>query len=435
MNLEVLLENRSVGVLTRLSGENIIFVFADDYVNDPNRPTLSQYYLKADSGLRRDVRPTRTKLPPWFSNLLPEGALLEYIARKANINSAREFSLLGFLGNDLPGAVRIVPEGSDLEDIELPASAKPEKDEPLRFSLAGVQLKLSAVLNNHGKVTIPAAGLGGNWIIKLPSATFPGVPENEAAMLTLAAHAGITVPEHGLVAIDSIKGLPDNLGNFVGAQALAVRRFDRGPEGKRIHMEDLAQVFGIYPHDKYKEVGSTQIVKLIGQIMGPEAAQDFIARLTFIILTGNGDMHLKNWSLLYPDGKKPILSPAYDLVSTVPYMPNEQIALNIAHEKSFQGMTMDRFRRLADDAGLPEKETLTTVERVTDAVRDAWPKIREKSKLPGNIASKIDEHMLTLPLLKESGKPTKSPAHPSVPSVPKLVPKPNQESGMGGRAG
>ena len=394
MNLQVLLGSRLVGTLTLLPGERILFVFADDYVNDPNRPTLSQSYLLADGRLRQDIRPSRTKLPPWFSNLLPEGPLLEYIAKKANINPAREFSLLGFLGSDLPGAVRVTSEGAVPTENEAPVTSK--RGGPLRFSLAGVQLKFSALLNDHGRLTIPAAGVGGEWIVKLPSSTFPAVPENEAAMLTLAARAGIAVPEHRLVPIESITGLPENLGNFAGVQALAVRRFDRGTGGARIHMEDLAQVFGVFRHDKYKKVGSARIAELIGQILGHEAAQDFIGRLTFIVLTGNGDMHLKNWSLLYPDERKPVLSPAYDLVSTVPYIPNEGLALNIAGEKSFAGITKDRFRRLAELAGLPERETLATVERVKDAVMSTWPKIRETSQLPESISSKIAAHLQAL---------------------------------------
>jgi serine/threonine-protein kinase HipA len=400
MNLQVLLGSRRVGTLNLLPGEQILFVFADDYVDDPDRPTLSQSYLLANGRLRQDVQPSRTKLPAWFSNLLPEGPLLEYISRKANINPAREFSLLDFLGRDLPGAVRVISEGASPEEIEAQAETSSKQDGPLRFSLAGVQLKFSALLNERGKLTIPVEGIGGRWIVKLPSASFPAVPENEAAMLTLAARAGIPVPEHRLVPIDSIVGLPENLGNFAGTQALAVRRFDRGEEGALVHMEDLAQVFGVLPHDKYKKVGSVQIARSIGQILGADAAQDFVARLAFIVLTGNGDMHLKNWSLLYPDGRNPVLSPAYDLVSTVPYLPNEGLALNIAGEKSFAGIDEDRFRRFAEKALLPEHATLATVGRVKDAVLSSWPAVKKASLIPESITSKIDSHMTSLPLAK-----------------------------------
>ena len=64
----------------------------------------------------------------------------------------------------------------------------------LRFSLAGVQLKFSAMGDARGGLTIPARGVGGDWIVKLPSLQFPGVPENEFSMMTLARAVGISVP-------------------------------------------------------------------------------------------------------------------------------------------------------------------------------------------------------------------------------------------------
>lgn len=87
-------------------------------------------------------------------------------------------------------------------------------------------------------------------------------------------------------------------------------------------------------------------------------------------------MHLKNWSLLYPDGKKPVLSPACDLVSTVPYIPNERLALILAGEKEFSAIDLERFKKFADKAQLPEKQTLETVARVSDAARTTWTKIK-----------------------------------------------------------
>jgi serine/threonine-protein kinase HipA len=397
MNLQVLLGDRLVGTLTLLPGEQTLFIFADEYASDPNRPVLSQFYRKANGELRQETRPTRAKLPPWFSNLLPEGPLLEYIAKHAGIHPSREYQLLAFLGQDLPGAVRVVSDKGEAPEKESSEAKSNKPDGPLRFSLAGVQLKFSALMNKQGGLTIPSGGIGGEWIVKLPSSIHPAVPENEAAMLTLASHAGIAVPEHKLVPIESIQGLP-KLGNFADKNALAVRRFDRLPGGKRVHMEDLAQVFGVFPHDKYEKVGNARIAELIGQVLGPQAAQDFVARLAFIVLTGNGDMHLKNWALLYPDQRTPVLAPAYDLVSTVPYIPDERLALNIAGEKDFGAITRDRFRRLAEKAALPERETLATVDRVVDAVQTQWPRVRRETGLADAIADKIYEHLQKLPL-------------------------------------
>jgi len=81
--------------------------------------------------------------------------------------------------------------------------------QPLRFSLAGVQLKFSAVMEASGGLSIPAAGMGGSWIVKLPSARYKAVPENEFAMLELARRTGISVPENKLIDVASIRGLPE----------------------------------------------------------------------------------------------------------------------------------------------------------------------------------------------------------------------------------
>ena len=390
--VHVLLGERPVGTISHLPGDASLFVFDERFTADPGRPVLSQCYLDARGELRTQPRVTRIRLPPWFSNLLPEGVLRTYLARRGGIHPDREFHLLALLGDDLPGAVRIVREplpGPDRDANE--PNTSPPRDGPLRFSLAGVQLKFSALMGQHGGLTIPASGIGGDWIVKLPSPTYPAVPENEAMMLTLAGVVGIGVPEHRLVAIDSIEGLPE-LGPFSGKQALAVRRFDRSAAG-RIHMEDLAQVFGLFPDDKYSKVGLARIAEMIGLVMGHDAAQDFVARVAFIVMTGNGDMHLKNWSLLYPDGRTPTLAPAYDLVSTVPYLPGERLALNFMGRKEFAVVTRERFRRFAERAALPEHETLATVDRIVDGVRSSWPSIRRDGQVPTEIVERIDAHI------------------------------------------
>ncbi len=123
----------------------------------------------------------------------------------------------------------------------------------LRFSLAGVQLKFSAVMEASGGLAIPAHGVGGSWIVKLPSTQFQAVPENEYAMLGLARAAGIAVPEIRLVPVGDIRGLPEAAARMEG-KALVVERFDRAAGVRRVQMEDFAQVFGLFPDDKYAHV-------------------------------------------------------------------------------------------------------------------------------------------------------------------------------------
>ena len=248
--LDIFLADRKVGTINGLGGDRTVFTFDDAYADDPNRPTLSLSFKDAMGDLIRDQRRTQTRLSPFFSNLLPEGPLRDYLAERAGVNVVREFYLLWALGRDLPGAVIARgPDGEEPgpahEEDPLPAGSEPA-EVPLRFSLAGVQLKFSALEKAQGGLTIPATGVGGSWIVKLPSTRFRGVSENEFSMMTLAKSVGIDVPDIQLVELDQIAGLPDGIGKLEGA-AYAVRRFDRTADGERIHMEDFAQVFGVYP--------------------------------------------------------------------------------------------------------------------------------------------------------------------------------------------
>jgi len=395
-SLDVALGSHKVGTLSLLPGSTTLFVFDDAYRADANRPTLSQSYFTATGDLRQETSPTRRKLPPWFSNLLPEGALRDYLAKQQSINPNNEFALLSFLRDDLPGAVRVTARGPGGTPDDAHEDDSASRTGPLRFSLAGVQLKFSALAKGN-RLTVPASGIGGDWIIKLPSTAYPAVPENEAAMLDLAARVGIPVPEHRLVPLAEIGGIPD-FGLRSDLHALAVRRFDRDPIAGRIHMEDLAQVFGLFPHEKYEQVSSDRVAEMLGTVLGGAAAQDFVARLAFIVLTGNGDMHLKNWSLLYPDGRTPVLSPAYDLVSTIPYIPDEKLALSLGKEKAFASVSRETFRRFAERARLPERETLATVGRVADAVRVAWPGVLNDSRMPKEISDRIGLHLHSMRL-------------------------------------
>lgn len=262
----------------------------------------------------------------------------------------------------------------------------------MRFSLAGVQLKFSAVMEASGGLTIQTDGLGGAWILKLPSARFEAVPENEFAMMELARKIGIPVPNLKLVPLSAVEGLPRDIGKMAGS-ALAVQRFDRTPEGGRIHMEDFAQVFGIYADAKYSKRNYTNIAQVLSAESGDDAVMEFTRRLTFSVLIGNADMHLKNWSLLYLDRRTPSLAPAYDYVSTVPYLPNDRLALGLGGSKELTGITQDQIRRFADTARLAVSPLWRVVQETTEKTVAAWQSLDEKNILPAKIRTAIDDHM------------------------------------------
>ena len=392
--LAVELHGRRIGIINRLGGERYLFAFEQDYIDDDNRETLSLSFKSASGGLVTAVRPVGRRLPPFFSNLLPEGHLRDYLARKAGVKPEREFFLMAVLGSDLAGAVTIKPldrEGHDIDDPDVEGGGEDDRRRNqgvLRFSLAGVQLKFSAVMEAAGGLTIPAHGVGGSWIVKLPSAQFPAVPENEFVMLELARATGIQVPRIRLVPIAEIDGLPPDAARLPGS-VLAVERFDRD-RGRRIHMEDFAQVFGQFPDEKYERRSYASVASVLWAETGETGAYEFIRRLVFSVLIGNADMHLKNWSLLYPDGRAPILSPAYDFVATLPYLANDSLALTFGGSRGLNEITPEQVRRFTDTARLPMKPVWDIVRETVERTTLTWKTLAHKDLLPSGTLRAID---------------------------------------------
>ena len=255
--LEVLLYGEPIGTLTRVAGDRNFFAFNEAYIENAARPVLGLAFKDQFGELITDHRTTQTRLLPFFSNLLPEGRLRDYLAERAGVNPEREFFLLWVLGRDLPGAVTVRPADGEAWPPDAGKALSEEEQaareaRAMRFSLAGVQLKFSALTDATGGLTIPASGMGGSWIIKLPSEKFDGVPENEFSMMTLARLVGMNVPAVELVDTAAIDGLPREVAGLSG-QSLAIERFDRLSDGGAVHIEDFAQIFGIYPAGQIQE--------------------------------------------------------------------------------------------------------------------------------------------------------------------------------------
>jgi serine/threonine-protein kinase HipA len=399
--LDVLLYGEQIGALTRVPGDRNIFAFSQPYIDNTARPTLSLSFKDALGALITDIPPTQTRVPPFFANMLPEGSMRDYLAKRAGVNPKREFFLLWVLGKDLPGAMTIRPADGEAWPPDRGGDRDEEKSgdalsHALRFSLAGVQLKFSAIKSAAGGLTIPAEGVGGSWIVKLPSMMHDGVPENEYSMMSLAAQIGMDVPELQLVDPGSIAGLPEGIGNSKGP-ALAVKRFDRTPEGP-VHIEDFAQVFGVYPDDKYEKASYRNIAEVVAAETGNDGVAEFIRRLVFNTLIGNTDMHLKNWSLIYPDRRIAALAPAYDFVATIHYIPDEKAALTYARTKRMNEFSRDELAYLAGKARLPEKLVLDTAAETVARFHETWSTEKKNLPLSKELIATIEKHVKTVPI-------------------------------------
>ena len=400
--LNVHLHGEPIATLTLVQGDRTIFAFNQDYIDDQKRPTLSLSFKDRFGGLVTDLLPIRRVLPPFFSNLLPEGPLRRYLAQRAGVNPEREFFLLWILGRDLPGALSVHPADGEALPPGLAEEQSPaQRRNMLRFSLAGVQLKFSALQNDNkaNGLAIPAEGVGGSWIVKLPSQQFSRVPENEFSMMTIAAKMGMDVPDLQLLDLDAVEGLPEGIGELEGP-ALAIKRFDRGPEGP-IHIEDFAQVFGILPDDKYKRSNYRRIGAVLGIETGEAGVAEFVRRLVFSTLIGNADMHVKNWTLIYPDGRTPALSPAYDLLSTIPYIADETAALNYSRTKKMTEVTKDELVHLAAKANLSEKLVIDTAAETVARFREIWQTEKQHLPLTKKVIDAVEAHVARVPIYDE----------------------------------
>lgn len=386
--------------------ERVCFRLSPEYRSSHRRPVLGQRFEddleKARYGRRRGA------LPDFFANVVPEeGALRRVLIQAMAIEEPDDVDVLAFVGRDLPGAVTVHSSSRETEGYPpWPAQLAPSESEKtenetglLRFSLAGVQLKFS-MLRQEDSLTLPAADRDGRWIVKFPSPTFPCLPENEYAILTWARDAGFDVPDIELMGQDR---LPSSLRKFVPESELllVISRYDRFEEG-RVHQEDLAQAVGLPPEKKYEHLSYEAIASLIRRFIDENAVFELVRRLVFVIASGNGDAHLKNWSLIYPDRVRAKWSPLYDQVATVAWsVPERKLALKLAGIRDFHRLDREALRRFAERADLAP----ALVEEVAEATLTALGRCRESTleNLPPTHGTALREHWENVPLLRELG--------------------------------
>lgn len=378
-----------VGTIERFEDElnTHTFRWDADYLLTPERPILGQYMEDRLGG------PVETHgLTPWFEHLLPQGALRGAIARDARVELSDGLGLLVWLGADLPGAVRV-----DVLRALRPLRARPghavvpaPPTATLRASLPGVQWKLSLLGTEKG-LTLPLRGRDGDWIAKFHAEAFPRIVPIEHATMDWAALVGVEVPQHRIVRCDDIQGLPDDVPRGDGA-VYAIERFDRVPNG-RVHVEDFGQVLDRPPGpDQYR--GAYEEIGAVLAALCPEDAREFVRRVVFCCVVGNGDAHLKNWALRYADGRHPRLSPAYDLVPTVVYRGVDyELALTLGGSKRYAPMTLDRFDGLARAVGISRDEMRVWVSEDAARTRDVWRTSAVRDAFTEGGRARIERHL------------------------------------------
>ena len=208
-----------------------------------------------------------------------------------------------------------------------------------KFSISGVQPKLSVKLDEKRNMLIPVAE-GGEYILKPQTSTFPNIPENEQCCMDIAKELNIEVPLHCLIPLKD-KSL-----------AYVVKRFDR-EKSVKIHQEDFGQI--LEQTDKYK--GSVeQIGRKLKEISSAPGydVQLLFEQVVFNFILGNGDAHLKNYSIAYRDKDNIRLTPAYDIVcSKLVIQGDEDSAITIHGKKN--KLLREDFDQLGDYFSIPIK--------------------------------------------------------------------------------
>jgi serine/threonine-protein kinase HipA len=298
--------------------------------------------------------------PPYFTGLLPEGRRLNALRRSIKTSVDDELSLLIAAGANPVGDVQIVGHGEKLDPDEHAVELDPGT--PVDFeallgdsglidpvALAGVQDKLSA-----GMISMPVASAGRRYILKLNAPEFPHVVENEYVMFRYAAR--LRIPLSRVQLIRDVASRP----------GLLVERFDRVPvlgvprAVQRLAVEDGAQVLGLYPADKYN-VGYGQVCHALAAYCAARlpAVRNLALQAAFAWLTGNGDLHAKNVSMVQQPAGEWSIAPVYDIPSTVVY-GDKTLALTLDGKRT--GISRKHFLGWAAGMGLTERAAVQVLE-------------------------------------------------------------------------
>ena len=353
------------GYLRRTS-EGITFSYTAQHLSNGGPPVALSLPLTPDPV----VRPGGA-LPAFFEGLLPEGRRLGALRRQVKTSADDELSLLLAVGADTIGDVQIVPEG--VSPVQVPPRVSISGDiTEIRFSrllddlgvrpdltaIPGVQDKASAAMLN-----VPISHRGSRYILKLTPPEYPFLVANEHCFLAAARLARIdTVDSHLVRDAD-------------GVDALMIRRFDRLTVAGRsvsVAVEDACQIAGLPPADKYRMTFEQVCAVLTQACQAPVvAARTLLTQLAFAYLTGNGDAHAKNFSILQTSrsgAMEWVPTPAYDVPSSQPY-GDSSMALSVNGRLTDLGGR--DFLALGQVLGLPERAVCKVLLAQADRV-DAW---------------------------------------------------------------
>lgn len=325
--------------------------------------------------LPRDASPLVTPagaIPAFFTALLPEGRKLAALRRQVKTSTDDELSLLLAVGADTIGDVVVVPEHQTPTEPHVILEVATDFAQ-IRFSdiladtglvdsvgIPGVQDKVSARV-----ISMPLRKGSNRYILKLDPPEYPYLVANEVYFWHVARQSGMDVADARIVYDQD------------GDSALLVSRFDRQRDASgetALACEDASQLLNLWPADKYNTTIEA-VTKAVMSVCAAEtiAARDVLRQLVFAWLTGNGEIHAKNLSVLRTNDEWKV-SPAYDLPSTSFY-GDKTMALPV--QGSTNSLSRKQLLAFANSVGLPQKVAQRVADETLDGTSSIISEIRE----------------------------------------------------------
>ncbi|MHB1512948.1 MAG: type II toxin-antitoxin system HipA family toxin [Acidiferrobacter sp.] len=313
-------------------------------------------------------------IPPALQVGFPEGALLEAIHRIAGkvLKIDDDFDVLALVGQNMVGRVRVLPQGQSpdtgpalsaghavSELLRSPSTTAPLLEKLIerlaaQTGLSGIFPKTFAAAPLRGPLSFPV----GDAILKLETSEFPGIAIVEHICLLACRAAGIPTADSELA---------------VNGRALLVTRFDRREDGQRLGFEDFCSLSGLPRTAKYAS-SMASVGRVLEMYCQDPALDTLFTMVVMNTLLRNGDAHLKNFGLVYDDPRYPALAPAYDVVSTVAWIREDQPALPLQQNGPLSWPTTEDLLVFGETiCRLSRQDMMPILKRCQEAIRHTRP--------------------------------------------------------------
>lgn len=399
--MEIMGTPQMVGSIYGNGISDAVFQYSREYINSENSFPISVSLPISDKPF------TQKETKSFFEGLLPEGFSRKSVASWIKTDEEDYLSILAALGRECLGALMIVQEDEKEESgyklltidkvRELASEGATRSTQILmetHLSLAGASGKVGLYYDeDKDKWYLPEGKAPSNYIVKQSHVRLSSIVLNEELCMLTAKELGIETPKCFII----------NTGTGLDSEVLfATNRYDRITISEkkidglkvpyRLHQEDFAQAMGIPSSQKYETKKKGYLSRMFEIIRGytsdPIGEQMKLWRIIcFNYLIGNGDAHIKNYSLLYSENlKRMTVAPAYDIICTRCYNLRDEMSMFIGDDINFRHIKRSSFIEAAKEARLTERIALRIFDEVADGLEKALEKASEllkETEIPG----------------------------------------------------